>query len=53
MAIKMDSRTPGEPKPDAEQNLAIQLLKVIHAAAGQEHEEKLRAGGMGYGALRK
>src|SRR5215472_13003252 len=27
MAIKMDSRTPQEPKPDADQNLAIQLLR--------------------------
>ena len=53
MAIKMDSRTPAEPKPDAEQNLAIQLLKVIHAAAGTDYEDKLRAGGMGYGDLKK
>src|SRR6188474_263982 len=44
MAIKMDSRTPAEPKPDAEQNLAIQLLTVINAAIGKEYEEKLRAG---------
>jgi tryptophanyl-tRNA synthetase len=53
MAIKMDSRTPAEPKPDADQNLAIQLLKVINAAAGREYEEKLRAGGLGYGDLKK
>ena len=31
MSIKMDSRQPAEPKPDADQNLAIQLLKVIDA----------------------
>ena len=53
MAIKMDSRTPAEPKPDADQNLAIQLLKVINAGTGKEYEEKLRAGGMGYGDLKK
>jgi len=53
MAIKMDSRTPAEPKPDAEQNLAIQLLKVINAAIGKEYEQKLRTGGLGYGDLKK
>jgi tryptophanyl-tRNA synthetase len=53
MAIKMDSRTPAEPKPDADQNLAIQLLKVIDAAVGKEYEEKLRVGGLGYGDLKK
>ena len=53
MAIKMDSRQPAEPKPDADQNLAIQLLKVIDANVGKEYEEKLRAGGLGYGDLKK
>ncbi len=53
MALKMDSRTPAEPKPDAEQNLAIQLLKVIDAGTGGEWEGKLRAGGLGYGDLKK
>ena len=53
MAIKMDSRTPAEPKPDADQNLAVQLLQVIDAAAGKESEQKLRAGGLGYGDLKK
>jgi len=53
MGIKMDSRTPAESKPDADQNLAIQLLKVIDKGVGQEYEEKLRAGGMGYGDLKK
>jgi tryptophanyl-tRNA synthetase len=53
MSIKMDSRMPDEPKPDADQNLAIQLLKVIDAGAGKEYEEKLRAGGLGYGDLKK
>jgi tryptophanyl-tRNA synthetase len=53
MALKMDSRTPAEPKPDADQNLAVQLLKVIDPAIGKEWEEKLRAGGTGYGDLKK
>ena len=53
MSIKMDSRTPEEPKPDADQNLAVQLLKVIDPAVGQEFEERLRAGGLGYGDLKK
>ena len=53
MAIKMDSRPPAEPKPDADQNLAIQLLKVIDPSIGKEMEEKLRAGGLGYGDLKK
>src|SRR6267378_356756 len=29
MGIKMDSRMPEEPKPDADANLAVQLLKLI------------------------
>jgi tryptophanyl-tRNA synthetase len=53
MSIRMDSRTPAETKPDADQNLAIQLLKVINAEVGKEYEEKLRAGGLGYGDLKK
>src|SRR2546428_13065390 len=32
MGIKMDSRTPQEPKPDADQNLAIQLIKLVAPA---------------------
>ena len=53
MAIKMDSRAPAEPKPDADKNLAIQLLKIIDASVGKEYEAKLRAGGLGYGDLKK
>jgi tryptophanyl-tRNA synthetase len=54
MGIVMDSRTPAEPKPDADKNLAIQLLKLVaprEAAADIEH--RLRAGGLGYGDLKK
>jgi tryptophanyl-tRNA synthetase len=53
MGIKMDSRTPQEPKPDAEQNLAIQLLKLLSPAVAAEYQERLRAGGLGYGDLKK
>jgi len=54
MGITMDSRQPAEPKPDAEKNLAIQLLKLVAPAnVGKEFEEKLRAGGLGYGDLKK
>ena len=54
MGIKMDSRTPQEPKPDADQNLAVQLLKLVAPAdAAAECENRLRAGGLGYGDLKK
>jgi tryptophanyl-tRNA synthetase len=54
MGITMDSRTPQEPKPDADKNLAIQLLKlVIPADVAKDFENRLRAGGLGYGDLKK
>lgn len=54
MAIKMDSRTPAEPKPDAEQNLAIQILKLVAPpGVAKDFEDRLRAGGLGYGDLKK
>ena len=54
MSIVMDSRTPQEPKPDADQNLAIQLLKVVAPAeVARSFEDRLRAGGLGYGDLKK
>jgi tryptophanyl-tRNA synthetase len=50
----MDSRTPAEPKPDADQNLAIQLLKLVAPPeVGTDFENRLRAGGLGYGDLKK
>ena len=53
-SIVMDSRTPQEPKPDADQNLAIQLLKLVAPAdVARDYEERLRAGGLGYGDLKK
>ncbi|RRJ95296.1 tryptophan--tRNA ligase [Opitutaceae bacterium TAV4] len=54
MSIVMDSRTPAEPKPDADQNIAIQLLKLVAPAAiAADTEQRLRAGGLGYGDLKK
>jgi len=54
MSIKMDSRTPQEPKPDADQNNAIQLLKLVAPAdVAKDFEHRLRAGGLGYGDLKK
>jgi tryptophanyl-tRNA synthetase len=54
MSLVMDSRTPAEPKPDAEKNTAVQLLKLVSpAAVGADFEERLRAGGLGYGDLKK
>ena len=50
----MDSRTPAEPKPDADKNLAIQLLKLVAPAeVAKDFEDRLRAGGLGYGDLKK
>jgi tryptophanyl-tRNA synthetase len=54
MAIVMDSRTPAEPKPDADKNLAVQLLKLVAPAEiAKDFENRLRAGGLGYGDLKK
>lgn len=53
MSIQMDSRSPAEPKLDADKNSAIMLMKLLNLAVGQEYEEKLRAGGLGYGDLKK
>ena len=54
MGITMDSRSPQEPKPDAENNLAIQLLQLVAPAdVAKDFEDRLRAGGLGYGDLKK
>ncbi len=54
MSIVMDSRSPNEPKPDAEKNLAIQLLKLVAPAdISTDFENRLRVGGLGYGDLKK
>jgi tryptophanyl-tRNA synthetase len=54
MKIKMDSRPPSEPKPDADRNIAVQLLKLVAPAdCAADYEARLRAGGLGYGDLKK
>jgi tryptophanyl-tRNA synthetase len=54
MGIVMDSRTPQEPKPDADKNLAVQLLRLFApAGVAKDTEERLRMGGLGYGDLKK
>ena len=54
MGLVMDSRTPAEPKLDADKNLAIQLLKLVAPAeVAKDFEDRLRAGGLGYGDLKK
>jgi tryptophanyl-tRNA synthetase len=54
MGIVMDSRSPQEPKPDADKNLAIQLLKLVASPQiAKDYEDRLRAGGLGYGDLKK
>ncbi|HEX4264453.1 MAG TPA: tryptophan--tRNA ligase [Verrucomicrobiae bacterium] len=54
MGIMMDSRTPAEPKPDADNNLAVQLLKLVAPTdVAKDFENRLRAGGLGYGDLKK
>jgi tryptophanyl-tRNA synthetase len=54
MSIVMDSRPPQEPKPDAERNLAIQLLKLVAPPeVSTDFEMRLKHGGLGYGDLKK
>jgi len=54
MSLVMDSRPPQEPKPDAEKNIAVQMLKLVAPAeAAADFEGRLRAGGLGYGDLKK
>jgi len=54
MSLVMDSRTPQEPKPDADKNIAIQMLKLVAPAeVTKDYEDRLRAGGLGYGDLKK
>ena len=54
MSIQMDSRSPAEPKPDADKNIAIQLLRLVASPeVAVDWENRLRAGGVGYGDLKK
>ena len=54
MRLVMDSRPPEEPKSDADQNIAVQLLRLVASEdVAKDWEERLRAGGLGYGDLKK
>src|ERR1044071_5415902 len=54
MGLVMDSRTPAEPKPDADKNIAVQLIKLVAPSeVATDFENRLRAGGLGYGDLKK
>jgi tryptophanyl-tRNA synthetase len=54
MSIVMDSRSPAEPKPDADKNVAVQLLRLVAPSeTALDIENRLRAGGLGYGDLKK
>jgi tryptophanyl-tRNA synthetase len=54
MSLVMDSRPMEEPKPDADKNIAVQLVKLVAPAdQAAEIENRLRAGGFGYGDLKK
>ena len=54
MSLVMDSRDIDEPKPDADKNIAVQLLKLVaEPDVAKDCEDQLRAGGYGYGHLKK
>ena len=54
MSLVMDSRGVDEPKPDAEKNIGVQLLKLVaEPELAKDCEDQLRAGGYGYGTLKK
>lgn len=54
MSIVMDSRSIEEPKPDADKNIAIMLLKLLAPPdVAKQYEDRLRAGGLGYAELKK
>ena len=54
MGIVTDTRTPAEPKPDAEKNVALQVLKLVAPSeVAKDFEDRLRTGGLGYGDLKK
>jgi tryptophanyl-tRNA synthetase len=54
MSIVMDSLALLDPKPNADKNIAIQLLKLVaRPETAQLEEQLLREGGLGYGDLKK
>ena len=53
MSITMDSRPVAEPKPDADKNTALQLLKLVASVeTANKVEVDLREGRLGYGGLK-
>jgi len=53
MGIVTDSQPMEAPKTNLDQNIALQLLRVIAPDKATEQETKLAAGGYGYGELKK
>ena len=53
MGIQMDSRDVLEEKFDADQNLVVKLFKLLDKTEGEKQEFLLKAGGYGYGSLKK
>lgn len=53
MGIVTDSQPMEAPKTNLDQNIALQLLRVITPDKAAEQETKLAAGGYGYGELKK
>ena len=53
MGTVMDSRTLEEPKPDADKNIAIQILNLLNPAKGHDETARLSAGMYGYGTVKK
>jgi len=53
MGIKTDSQPVEAPKTNLDQNIALQLLKVVNPGVAAAEEAKLAAGGYGYGELKK
>src|SRR5690606_41639520 len=54
MSIGMDSRPPAEPRPDADKTLGIQRFNLgAPADIAADFENRLRAGGLGYGDLKR
>lgn len=53
MGIVTDSQPVEAPKQDLDQNIPLQFLKVVAPEKARELEQRLAAGGYGYGELKK
>src|SRR5881296_2544197 len=53
MGIVTDSQPVEAPKQDLDQNIPLQLLKLVAPDKAREQETRLAAGGYGYGELKK